>query len=159
MNKSVTKVPVNRWAQFLQIWNKKIWKLDTAARMLQTRDVVDLDSAGKDLLDELRQWSDVLLLNVDDPFALYQKRLRRLHCLGALNLSFFISRKEEKVFILKVFVYVCVHIIHTYFDTHHACIDIFCHISFIHYMYDNNFDSPFIHCMYDNNFDSPSIEV
>ena len=105
MNKSVTKVPVNRWSKFLQLWTKKIWKLDTAARMLQTRDVADLNSAGKDLLQELRQWSDILLLNADDPFALYQKRLRQLHCLGALDLSFFISGKQQKEFQLQACMY------------------------------------------------------
>ena len=73
-----------RWYQFLHGLTRA--QLDAGARMLQSSDVSDLDSAGMSFLEHLRTYHDVLLISRGCPFSKYRERLRRLHELGIINL-------------------------------------------------------------------------
>ena len=79
-------VAENKWATFLNFWNAD--NLASASNLVCTHVCADLNADEQDLLWTLRKFHDVLLLKKDDPLYAYQMRLRSLHRLGMINLSF-----------------------------------------------------------------------
>lgn len=76
----------NRWATFLNEWTA--YDLGTATNLVCAHVCADLTADEHELLVTLRRFHDVLLLDEKDPLHAYQTRLRSLHQLGMINLSF-----------------------------------------------------------------------
>ena len=55
--------------------------------MLQASTLSDVDASGMEFLRTLRDNSDLLLLDAEDPWTAYQTQLRKMHNFGILNLS------------------------------------------------------------------------
>ena len=70
--------------------------LCSATRILDVSSEKYLRDDDKLFVKQLRQYHDVLFLEADDAIGMYQKRLRKMHNLGILNLSFTpIDEKDE----------------------------------------------------------------
>ena len=80
------QVSENSWATFLNAWDSR--DLSTATNLVCAHVIADLDADEQELLWTLRKFHRVLLLDKDDPLCAYQMRLRSLHRLGMINLSF-----------------------------------------------------------------------
>ena len=94
--RDVTLVYGPRWAEFLQMVTEQRSHLCSATRMLDVSSEKDLRDEDRLFMKKLRQYHDVLFVEEGDSFGIYQERLRKMHNLGILNLSFApIDEKDE----------------------------------------------------------------
>ena len=83
----------SRWARFLNGFTS--WHLQSATKLLDMHTVKDLDEDGSRILDYLRKYHDVLMLESDAPFSSFKMQLYRLHQYGIVNLSIALPEKQQ----------------------------------------------------------------
>ena len=93
------EVSLNRWVTFEKSWTHG--SLSQATSLLMLSSVSDLNKGQSMLLQTLRTFHDVLMLDKDDPFHAYQTRLRSLDSLGMINLSLALDASYVPLMYLK----------------------------------------------------------